>query len=53
MRLVVYNEGRLGAILEDKNVVDLNQAYTALLAERRSVRPYTKAKAVLPQIFIP
>jgi len=48
MRLVVYNEGRIGAILENKNVIDLNHAYTSLLSEKGEERPYVKADAVLP-----
>jgi len=34
MRLVVYGAHRLGCLLEDGSIVDLNLAYASLLAGR-------------------
>ncbi len=55
MRLVVFNEGRLGCQIEDGTIVDLNLAYASLLHHRGVVRPYIHAEAELPsnlQAFI-
>ena len=34
MKLVIIDSGRLGSLLENGSVVDLNSAYTALLRSR-------------------
>ena len=48
MKLVRFNEGRLGALLDDGSVVDLNRAYAAYLASRGEPRPGKKAEALVP-----
>jgi acylpyruvate hydrolase len=47
MKLVVFNNMRLGALVED-NVIDLNYAYASLLAKRGAERPYEHADAHIP-----
>ena len=48
MKLVVFGPKRLGALLEDGSIVDLNLAYEALLAYRGIARPHVHAKARVP-----
>ncbi len=48
MRLVVYSPHRLGGLLDDGSIVDLNLAYTAHLAKKGVARPYTHARSELP-----
>jgi 2-keto-4-pentenoate hydratase/2-oxohepta-3-ene-1,7-dioic acid hydratase in catechol pathway len=48
MRLVVYGPNRLGCLLEDGSIIDLNLAYTALLDRRGVARPYAHACSQLP-----
>jgi 2-keto-4-pentenoate hydratase/2-oxohepta-3-ene-1,7-dioic acid hydratase in catechol pathway len=48
MKLVVFNSKRLGALLEDGSVVDLNSAYSALLARRGVNRPHAHACSTVP-----
>lgn len=48
MRLVVFNSGRLGCLLEDGSIVDLNLAYAARLSLRGVSRPYAHAYSTLP-----
>ena len=48
MKLVIYNTGRLGALQEDRSVIDLNHAYAAYLKSRGDPRPQAKADATVP-----
>jgi len=48
MKLVVYGPNRLGCLLEDGSIVDLNLSYTALLDRRGVARPYAHACSQLP-----
>ena len=48
MKLVVYGTNRLGCLLEDGSIVDLNLAYTALLDRRGVTQPYAHACSHLP-----
>jgi len=48
MRFVVYGPHRLGCLLEDGSIVDLNLAYVALLASRGVSRPFAHAFSELP-----
>lgn len=48
MKLVIYNTGRLGALQEDRLVIDLNHAYAAYLKSRGEPRPQAKADATVP-----
>jgi len=51
MKLVVFNNMRLGAIVEDK-VVDLNYAYASRLASNGEKRPYKHANAKIPKKLV-
>ena len=48
MKLVVFNSNGLGALLEDGSVVDLNSAYSALLASKGVNRPHAHACSRVP-----
>jgi len=48
MKLVLFNSGRLGALLEDGSVVDLNSAYASLLESKGETDPGSKADIVVP-----
>lgn len=48
MKLVVFNSDRLGCLLEDGSIVDLNLAYAAELSWRGVSRPYAHAYSLLP-----
>ncbi len=48
MKLVVFNSDRLGCLLEDGSIVDLNLAYAAELSWRGASRPYAHAYSLLP-----
>ncbi len=48
MKLVVYNNGRVGALQEDRSVIDLNYAYAALKKKEGVIRAYAKADADVP-----
>lgn len=48
MKLVVYGPHRLGCLLEDGSIVDLNLAYEALLGRRGVARPHAHARSELP-----
>jgi 2-keto-4-pentenoate hydratase/2-oxohepta-3-ene-1,7-dioic acid hydratase in catechol pathway len=53
MKIVVYGpQKRLGALLEDGIVVDLNHAYTALLESKGEGRAYAKADANVPSCLL-
>ncbi len=43
MKLVVFNTGRLGALLPDESIIDLNYGYTSMLSSKGEVKPYKKA----------
>jgi len=48
MKLVVFGNNRLGALLEDDSVVDLNLARSALLSKRGVKRPHVHASVEVP-----
>ena len=48
MRLVAFGSERLGCLLEDGSIVDLNLAYAAVLSRRGVARPYAHAYSALP-----
>lgn len=48
MRLLVYGPRRLGGLLEDGSIVDLNLAYAAFNARKGATRPYAHASSDLP-----
>lgn len=48
MKLVVFNSNRLGAILREGEIMDLNLAYAAYLSGKSVNRPYAHAHAALP-----
>ncbi len=53
MKLVVYGpHKRLGSLLEDGSVVDINHAYAALLASRGKPNAYAKANAEAPSCLL-
>ncbi len=52
MKLVKYNEGRLGALLDDETVIDLNYAYAAYLFSRGESNPNLKAEAIVPSCLL-
>jgi len=47
MKLVKYNEGRLGALVDD-NVIDLNHAFAAYKKSKGASNPQRKADAKVP-----
>ncbi len=52
MKLVKYNEGRLGALVDDNSVVDLNYAYAAYKAAKGVANPQRKADAKVPSCLL-
>ena len=48
MKLVVFNTGRVGALLDDGSVIDLNLGYASWLHEQGEVRPYERADLLVP-----
>ena len=48
MKIVVFDQQRLGCLLEDNSILDLNFAYIALLANRGVGRPHARANVDLP-----
>jgi acylpyruvate hydrolase len=48
MKLVVFNTGRVGALLDDGSVIDLNYGYASWLHEKGEVRPYERAGLLVP-----
>ena len=48
MKLVVFDTMRLGALVEDNTIIDLNYAYAALLQSDDVARPYEYADARVP-----
>ena len=52
MKLVKYNEGRLGALVDDEKVVDLNYAYAAYMCSKSESNPQRKADAKVPSCLL-
>ena len=52
MKLVVYGSKRLGCLLENGSMVDLNLAYAASLMSRNVSRPYAHANTILPSCLL-
>jgi len=52
LKLVKYNEGRLGALLDDESIVDLNYAYADYLNTKGEVNPKIKADARVPSCLL-
>jgi acylpyruvate hydrolase len=52
MKLVVFGPKRLGALLEDGSIVDLNRAYEALLADDGVPGARAKASAKVPTCLL-
>jgi len=48
MRLVVFGSNRLGGLMDDGSIVDLNLAYAARLAREGDARPHAHACSKLP-----
>ncbi len=48
MKLVIFDAGRLGALLEDESVIDLNLARAAFLANEGVDKPYDQASIEVP-----
>jgi acylpyruvate hydrolase len=48
MRLVLFNSGRLGALLKSGSVVDLNSAYAAFLESKGVADPIAQAHSMVP-----
>lgn len=48
MRLIVFGSNRLGGLLDDGSIVDLNLAYEAKLAHDGDARPHARACLTLP-----
>ncbi len=48
MKLVKFNIGRLGALMEDSSIIDLNYSYAAYMKRARAARPYAVADAKVP-----
>lgn len=48
MKLVVFNTGRVGALLDNDSVIDLNLGYASWLHEKGEVRPYERADLLVP-----
>jgi acylpyruvate hydrolase len=48
MKLVLFNSGRLGALLDNGSVVDLNSAYASLLESKGETDPAAKADSKVP-----
>jgi len=51
LKLVVFGPERLGTLLENGEILDLNLAYTAYLSSRGVARAYAHAHATLPSNF--
>ncbi|MCJ7732765.1 fumarylacetoacetate hydrolase family protein [Candidatus Bathyarchaeota archaeon] len=52
MKLVKYNEGRLGALMDDESVIDLNYAYVAYKHSKGAANPQRKADAKVPSCLL-
>jgi len=52
MKLVIFNNMRLGALISDNRVIDLNLAYAAYLQSKGEARPYEHADAEIPTILL-
>ncbi|TRO51585.1 hypothetical protein E2P71_08865, partial [Candidatus Bathyarchaeota archaeon] len=52
MKLVKYNEGRLGALVDDEKVVDLNYAYASYACSKGESNPQRKADAKVPSCLL-
>jgi len=52
LKLVKYNEGRLGALVDDEKVVDLNYAYAAYACSDGKSNPQRKADAKVPSCLL-
>ena len=48
MKIVVFNTGRVGALLADESVIDLNYGYATWLHSNNEVRPYERADLCVP-----
>jgi acylpyruvate hydrolase len=48
MKLVVFNTGRVGALLPNESVIDLNRGYAAMADSTNVTRPYEKADLYVP-----
>jgi acylpyruvate hydrolase len=48
MKLVVFNTGRVGALLPDESVVDLNCGYAAMVYSENETRAYERADLCVP-----
>jgi len=52
LKLVKYNEGRLGALMEDMSVIDLNHAYAALKHSEGDANSQGKADTEVPSCLL-
>ncbi len=52
MKLVKYNEGRLGALMDDESIVDLNYTYAAYKQSKGAANPQRKADAKVPSCLL-
>jgi 2-keto-4-pentenoate hydratase/2-oxohepta-3-ene-1,7-dioic acid hydratase in catechol pathway len=52
LKLVKYNEGRLGALLDDESIVDLNYAYAAYCQSEDEPNPQRKADSKVPSCLL-
>jgi acylpyruvate hydrolase len=48
MKLVLFNTGRVGSLLPDESVIDLNYGYAAMAYSKNITRPYEKADLYVP-----
>jgi acylpyruvate hydrolase len=52
LKLVKYNEDRLGALISDESVIDLNHAYAAYKHSKGAANPQRKADAKVPSCLL-
>lgn len=52
MKLVKYNEGRLGALMDNESVIDLNHAYAAYKHSKGAANAQAKADAAVPSYLL-
>ena len=52
MKLVVFNTGRVGALLPDESIIDLNYGYAAMMHSKNETRPYKKADLYVPSTML-
>lgn len=52
MKLVIFNNNRLGSLQKDGSIIDLNLAFATYKKTEGSLRPYAKADAKVPSCLL-